>query len=127
MAVINTNDIMYDNFFESPLMAPDVAIAADTPHIETALDSIIDISSSTFNFLHNHQAKYQTDRTTNNACISPSVPAFKISPKITLVPKSTSPIFTNNSVDNEECNQPGILKKLLINNPIARLMRTASR
>src|SRR5687768_1195153 len=117
IAVISTNDIMYDNFLESPLMAPDVAIAADTPHIETALDSIIDNSSSTFNFLHTHQAKYHTDITTNHACIRPSVPAFRISPKSTLVPSGAKPSLTNSEVDNEERNPPGILAKLLISNP----------
>src|SRR5688572_23557313 len=38
MAVINTIEITYDNFFGSPLIAPAVAIAADTPQMDTALE-----------------------------------------------------------------------------------------
>src|SRR4051812_47296110 len=58
IAVISTSEITYESFFVSPLMAPAVAIAADTPQIETALDIMRLNSSSTFNFLHNQKAKY---------------------------------------------------------------------
>ena len=48
-------------------MAPEVAIAAETPQIETALEIIIVNSSSTFSFLQSQKAKYQTDKTTTRA------------------------------------------------------------
>src|SRR6186997_3272276 len=99
MAVINTREITYDNFFVSPLIAPAVAMAADTPQIETALEIIMVKSSSTFNFLQSQYAKYHTLITTINAWINPKEPAFRISEKIILVPKRTNPIFTNNSVE----------------------------
>src|SRR6476620_11187576 len=90
IAVIKTIEITYESFFESPLMAPAVAIAADTPQIETALEIIKPISSSTFKRLQTQKAKYHTDRTTINACIKPKEPAFKISEKMTVVPNNTN-------------------------------------
>src|SRR5688572_24047968 len=108
-------------------MAPDVAIAADTPQIETALEIIIRSSSSTFNFLQTQKAKYQTDSTTIKACNSPNDPAFKISEKITPVPSSTKPIFTNNSVDKADLNHSGKRNRFPITNPIVRLKITASK
>lgn len=108
-------------------MAPAVAIAADTPQIETALDIIIVNSSSTFNFLQIQYAKYHTDNTTTNAWINPNDPALRISEKITLVPNKTNPIFTNSSVESEARNHPGSLKKLPAIKPMARLKMTASR
>src|SRR5215203_1586653 len=84
-------------------------------------------SSSTFNFLQTQNAKYHTDKTTTNACTSPNEPAFKISEKITPVPSSTSPIFTNNSVDKALRNHSGSLNKLPSSNPIDKLKITASR
>ena len=127
IAVINTRDITYESFFVSPFIAPAVAIAADTPQIETALDIIIDSSSSIFNFLHNQKAKYQTLSTTTNACIKPNEPARRISEKIIPVPKRTKPIFTYNSVANDDLNHSGNLKTLLTKSPNPRLKITASR
>src|SRR5690606_29056104 len=109
------------------LMAPDVAMAADTPQMETAEESIIAISWSIFNFLQSQKAKYQTDNTTTNAWISPKPPAFTILLKITVVPNSTKPIFTYNSVESASLNQAGSLKKLLMINPIPKLNITASK
>ena len=57
IAVTKTIEITYDNFLESPFIAPDVAIAAETPQIETALEIIIVSSSSTFNFRQSQKAK----------------------------------------------------------------------
>ena len=39
-ATTSTSDETYDSFFRSPWMAPHVAIAADTPQIDTADDSV---------------------------------------------------------------------------------------
>src|SRR5688572_16730910 len=127
IAVINTMEITYESFFESPLIAPEVAIAADTPQIDTALDIIMVSSSSTFNFLQTQYAKYQTDNTTTSAWISPSEPAFRISVNITPVPSSTNPIFTNNSVESVSRSHWGNRKRLPMINPSVRLKITASR
>src|SRR5690606_13888326 len=57
----------------------------------------------------------------------PRAPAFNISLKITVVPNSTKPILTYNSVESASLNQEGNLKKLLISKPIPKLNMTASR
>src|SRR5690606_22549900 len=124
---MKNKEITYDNFLVSPLIAPEVAIAADTPQIDTALDNINDISLSIFNFLHTQNAKYHTDNTTTNACIKPRDPAFRISPKITAVPSNTKPILTYISLWREFFNQSGNLKKLPMASPMAKLKITASR
>src|SRR5688572_5141683 len=108
-------------------MAPEVAIAAETPHIDTALDIIMVSSLSTFNFLQSQKAKYHTEITTIRDCNRPYDPAFKISEKIMLVPSRTRPTFTNNSVDKDLRNQSGNLNKLPINKPSVKLKITASR
>src|SRR5690606_11597286 len=84
IAVINTMDTTYDSFLESPLMAPDVAIAADTPQMETALEIIIVSSSSTPNLRQSQNAKYHTESTTISDWTKPSEPARRISEKMTL-------------------------------------------
>ena len=94
IAVMRTTEMTYDNFFASPLMAPADAMAAETPQMETALEIIIASSSSIPIFLHSQKAKYQTAMTTSRACIKPSDPALRISPKMMLVPNKTNPIFT---------------------------------
>ena len=107
IAVIKTIEITYDSFLESPFIAPEVAIAADTPQIETAEEIIIVNSASIFIFLHNQNAKYHTERTTTKDCIKPIEPAFRISENITVVPKSTNPIFTKKNVERAALNQSG--------------------
>ena len=47
-------------------MTPQVAMAADTPQMETALDSIVPISGSTFIFFPTQKQKYHTVNTTIN-------------------------------------------------------------
>ena len=66
-ATTRTIEITYDNFLLSPLMAPHVAIAADTPHIDTALESITAISLSSLNFFAIQKEKYHTEITTITA------------------------------------------------------------
>src|SRR5688572_3001872 len=127
IAVINTSEMTYDNFFVSPLIAPAVAMAADTPQIETALLIIMVSSSSIFNLLQTQKAKYHTLKTTTNAWINPNPPAFKMSENITPVPNKTSPIFTNSSADNDSRIQVGSLKTLLTTSPMVRLKITDSR
>src|SRR5690606_7869590 len=126
IAVINTIDTTYDSFLESPLMAPDVAMAADTPQIDTALEIIIVSSSSTLNLRHSQNAKYHTDKTTMSDWTNPSDPAVRISEKITRVPNSTNPILTSSSAFNESRNHCGSLKKLPTSRPIMRLKMTVS-
>src|SRR6476620_3929715 len=127
IAVISTNDITYDSFLLSPWIAPAVAMAADTPQIDTALEIISDISLSIFMRRQSQNAKYHTDRTTTTACIKPNDPALTISPNITAVPRITRPIFTNSSVDRVSLNHVGSLNVFPINNPSDRLNITASR
>src|SRR5512133_1865161 len=93
MATISTSEITVDSFLLSPLMAPQVAMAADTPQIETAEASMVDISESIFIFLAIQKAMYQTEITTSSAWISPKEPAFIMLVKSTEVPSSTSPIL----------------------------------
>src|SRR5690606_20882782 len=124
MAVISTIDTTYDSFFESPLMAPDVAMAADTPQIDTALEIIIVSSSSTLNLRHSQNATYHTDNTTMSDCTNPSDPALRISEKITRVPNRTNPILTSSSAFNESLNHWGSLNKLPTSNPINKLKMT---
>src|SRR5690606_26238156 len=86
IAVISTIDTTYESFLESPLIAPEVAMAADTPQIETALEIIIVNSSSTLNLRHSQKAKYHTDNTTMSDWTNPNDPAVRISEKMTRVP-----------------------------------------
>src|SRR5690606_8398455 len=126
MPAINTIDTTYDRFFESPLMAPEVAMAADPPQMDTALEIIIVSSSSTLNLRHSQNAKYHTDKTTMSDCTKPSDPAVRISEKMTLVPNSTNPILTSSSAFNDSRNHCGSLNRLPISNPINKLKITVS-
>ena len=94
IAVMRTTEMTYDNFFASPLMAPADAMAAETPQMETALEIIMDNSSSIPIFLQSQKAKYHTATTTSNAWMKPRDPAFKMSPKMILLPNKTNPILT---------------------------------
>src|SRR5690606_3671154 len=93
----------------------------------TALEIIMVSSSSTFNFRHNQNAKYQTDNTTISDCTKPNEPAFKISEKITLVPSNTKPILTSNSALRESLNHWGSLNRLPTKSPMSKLKITASK
>ena len=101
---------MNDSFFLSPLMAPAVAMAADTPQIETALASMVENSSSTFILRESQNEKYQTTVTTITACINPNDPAVSISLNSIVAPSSTSPILTYSSVCTPDFSQSGSLK-----------------
>src|SRR5690606_15292110 len=126
IAVINTIETTYDNFLESPCIAPDVAMAAETPQMDTALDNIKPNSSSIINFLHSQKEKYHTDNTTTKDWMRPSEPALRISEKITFVPSNTKPIFTKSSADKASLSQTGSLTVLPTNRPTSRLKITAS-
>src|SRR5690554_986782 len=68
MATISTNEMTNDSFLGSPLMAPLVAIAADTPQMETELERSIDISLSILNArVDTQKLKYHTEKTTITA------------------------------------------------------------
>src|SRR5690554_436924 len=67
IATISTSEITNDSFLGSPFIAPLVAIAAETPQIETELERSIDISLSILNALVDIQKlKYHTENTTIN-------------------------------------------------------------
>src|SRR5260221_3079080 len=101
-------------------------MAADTPQIETAEASITPNSSSTFNFLDNHNEKNQTTLTTNTACKIPGSPALIISVNNTLLPRMTSPVFIKNSERAASFNHAGSLKTLLNSNPATSAKTTYS-
>src|SRR5690606_2090961 len=81
-AMMSTRLTTYDSFLPSPCMAPHVAMAAETPQIETALEIMIPNSSSILNFLASQYVKYHTTTTTTSAWMRPSEPACMTSPKI---------------------------------------------
>ena len=70
-AQTSTSEMMYESLRLSPRITPLVAIAAETPQIDTALDSIVDISLSTPSRREIQNAKYHTATTTTSACPSP--------------------------------------------------------
>jgi len=94
MATINTMEMIKESFFLSPLMAPAVAMAAETPQIDTPLASIVANSSSTFIFRAIQKVKYHTATTTMTAWISPKEPAERISPNKMVEPSKTRPVLT---------------------------------
>ena len=63
----------------SPWMAPQAAMAAETPQMDTAVASIAANSSSTFSFRASQKQEYQTTETTSSACRMPRAPAWRIS------------------------------------------------
>ena len=75
------------------MIAPQVAMAAETPQIDTALASMTPISLSSFILEASQNVKYQTEKTTTTLWAIPKKPAFMISPNSTEVPSSTSPIL----------------------------------
>ena len=92
-ATTKTSDTTNESFFESPFIAPLAAMAAETPQIETAVESSIPISLSTPIFLDSQKEKYQTAKITITAWIIPYEPAFMISPNRIEVPNRTRPAF----------------------------------
>ena len=70
-----------------------VAIAADTPQIDTALDSIVANSSSTRSFRANQKENVQTLTTTTSACAIPRSPARAMSSTRIPAPSTTSPVL----------------------------------
>ena len=93
-ATTSTSETTNDSFRESPLIAPQVAMAAETPQIDTALgqhDAHLLVQLSFCGASQN--VKYQTEKTTTTLWAIPKKPAFMISPNSTEVPSSTSPIL----------------------------------
>jgi len=74
-------------------MAPQVAIAAETPQIATEDESIAAKSSSTLSFLAIQKQMYQTTTTTKTACRIPSTPAWITSMKSNPAPRITRPVL----------------------------------
>ena len=70
-----------------------MAIAADTPHIDTALETIVPISGSIFILFPSQKAKYHTVNTTIRDCTSPYAPDFTTSLKMMVEPRQMMPIF----------------------------------
>ena len=93
IATTRTSDVTYDSLRRSPWMAPQVAMAADTPQIDTALASIVASSSSTRIRLASQNEKAHTLITTTSACRMPSMPAPTISSKRIVAPSTTRPVL----------------------------------
>ena len=91
----------------SPWIAPQAAIAAETPQIDTAVESMTENSSSTFSFRASQKQKYQTAETTSSACAIPRAPACTISRKRMLEPRMTRPVLMKYSVRTASRSQPG--------------------
>ena len=101
----------------SPWIAPQAAIAAETPQIDTAVDSIAANSSSTRSFRHSQKQAYQTTNTTSTACTMPSAPACSTSWNSRPEPRMTSPVLMKNSVCTAGLSQRGVPTVLLISSP----------
>jgi hypothetical protein len=110
----------------SPRIAPQAAIAAETPQIDTAVDSITASSSSTFSRRASQKQKYQTTETTATACAMPSAPAWTISRKRTLAPRTTSPVLMKNSVRTASRSQAGTPTPFPTKSPMASAKITYS-
>src|SRR5690554_3976524 len=127
VAMMRTRQITKESFLAFPLMAPLVAIAADTPQMETALESSIDISLSILKALVAIQKlKYQTERTTITACIIPSAPALMISLKRIELPSITSPALIKYSLFTAGDSHLGKPMVLRMSNPIITAKNTDS-
>ncbi len=70
MAIINTSEITNESFLGSPLMAPLVAMAAETPQIETAPQSKMAILFVYFKCLAGNPEAEIPDRHDHNCQIS---------------------------------------------------------
>ncbi len=101
----------------SPLMAPQAAIAAETPQIDTAVESMAANSSSTRSFRDSQKQEYQTTNTTSTACTMPSAPACNTSWNRRLAPRMTSPVLMKNSVCTAGLSHDGVPMVLLIRSP----------
>src|ERR1700712_1035146 len=107
MATSKTNEVTYDSFFLSPLIAPAATMAADTPQMETADANITPNSSSIFNNRDSHIEKNHTAATTTTACKMPGIPACIMSVNKMLVPRITNPVLIKNSDRAASFNQAG--------------------
>jgi len=77
----------------SPLMAPQVAMAAETPQMDTAEERMTANSLSTLSLPASQKQEYQTANTTPRAWRMPSRPACRISGSRMPAPMSTSPVL----------------------------------
>ena len=102
-------------------------MAADTPQMDTALASMVDISGSILSLRAIQKAKYHTLKTTMSDCRIPKSPALRISEMITEVPSTTSPALMKNSLCIAGRNHSGMPIKLLITKPMATENSTDSR
>ena len=93
MAMISTSEITYESFLLSPLMTPQVAMAADTPQMDTADESIVPISGSIFILRQSQNAKYHTVKTTISDWASPYAPDSRTSLNRIVEPRQMIPIF----------------------------------
>ena len=75
----------------SPEMAPQAAMAADTPQIDTAVAIMAENSSSTRSLRATQKHRYQMTAMTAAACTIPYMPASSTRPNRTLEPRITSP------------------------------------
>ncbi len=110
----------------SPLIAPQAAIAADTPQIDTAVESMAANSSSTRSFRDSQKQEYQTTNTTSSACTMPSAPACNTSWNSRLAPRMTSPVLMKNSVCTAGLSHHGVPIVLLIRSPSSNAKITYS-
>jgi len=127
MAIISTREIMNESFFLSPLMAPAVAMAAETPHMETAAGQhcgkfIIDFQPAGDpereipNYRDNDYCLYQSER----ACCHDIFKKYRCS-------QQHKSDLTKSSVCTPARNHAGNLNRLPISSPSSREKSTVSR
>ena len=110
----------------SPLIAPQAAIAADTPQIDTAVESMAANSSSTRSLRASQKHEYQTTNTTSSACTMPSAPACSTSWNNRLAPRMTRPVLMKNSVCTAGLSHDGVPIVLLMRSPSSSAKMTYS-
>jgi hypothetical protein len=107
-------------------MAPHAAMAAETPQIETAVDSMAANSSSTRSLRASQKHEYQTTNTTRTACMMPSAPACSTSMNRRPAPSTTRPVLMKNSVCAAGLSHSGVPTVLEIRSPSERAKITYS-
>src|SRR5262245_3300120 len=107
-------------------MAPHAAIAAETPQIDTAVDSITASSSSTRKRDASQNETYQTTMTTPSACTRPRTPACTTSENRIVAPMSTRPVLMKSSEEAAARTKVRVPPRWLTSNPRASAKMTYS-
>src|SRR5688572_9030035 len=102
-------------------------MAAETPQMDTAVDSITASSSSTRSRLASQNDTYQTTMTTPIACRRPRMPAWTTSEKRIVAPMSTRPVLMKSSDEATARTTLDVPPRWLTSSPSASAKMTYSR